>query len=373
MLKKFIIAIAGFFVVVLALGSVKVAQIKEASSQSHVMPPNAVTTTQAVEASWAPVLSAIATLAPVEGVTLGTDADGIISRIAVENGAAVKAGDLLIEFDTTVEAAQLASAEARLTIAKLDRDRSAELRQKNTNSQAELDQADAVLNEAKAGAEAARAQLAKKLVRAPFDGRVGIRLVNVGQFVPRGSPLLPLQKLNPIYVNFSIPQRYLPQLVNGQDANVKVDAFGDRVFAGKIVAINPEVDASSRNVYVQALIENPGEVLRSGMFAHVEVLLPVDKPVIVLPATAIAYASYGNSVYIVETMKDADGKDYLGARQQFVKLGTARGDQVAILDGVKPGEVVVTAGVFKLRNRAAVQINNDKLPANSPAPAPANT
>jgi membrane fusion protein (multidrug efflux system) len=373
MLKKFIIAIAGFFVVVLALGAVKVAQIKEASSQSHVMPPNAVTTIQAVEATWAPVLTAIATLAPVEGVTLGTDADGIISRIAVENGAAVKAGDLLIEFDTTVEAAQLASAEARLTIAKLDRDRTAELRLKNTNSQAELDQADAVLSEAKAGTEAARAQLAKKLVRAPFDGRVGIRLVNVGQFVPRGSPLLPLQKLNPIYVNFSIPQRYLPQLVNGQDANVKVDAFGDRVFAGKVVAINPEVDSSSRNVYVQALIENPGEILRSGMFAHVEVQLPVDKPTVILPATAIAYASYGNSVYIVETMKDADGKDYLGVRQQFVKLGTTRGDQVAILDGVKSGDVVVTAGVFKLRNRAAVQINNEKLPANNPAPAPANT
>jgi membrane fusion protein, multidrug efflux system len=373
MLKKFIIAIAGFFVVVAALGFVKVAQIKKASSQPHVMPASAVTTVTAVEAVWRPVLSAIATLAPVEGVTLGADADGTIARIAVENGAAVKAGDLLLEFDTTVEAAQLASAEARQAIAKLDRDRAVELREKNTISQAELDQANAQLTQASANAEALRAQLAKKIVRAPFDGRVGIRLVNVGQFVSRGASLMPLQKLNPIYVNFTIPQRYLPQLVVGQETDVNVDAFNDRVFKGKIVAINPQVDATSRNVSVQALIENPEEILRAGMFAHVDVQLPSDKPSIVLPATSIAYASYGNSVYIIENMKDKDGKEYLGARQQFVKLGTTRGDQVAILDGVKPGEVVASAGVFKLRNGAPVQVNNEKLPSNSPAPKPANT
>jgi len=373
MLKKFIIAIAGFFAVVFVLGLVKVAQIKKASSQPHIMPASAVTTVEAVQETWLPVLSAIATLAPVEGVTLGTDADGTIALIAVENGAAVKAGDLLIEFDTTVEAAQLASSEARQAIAKLDRDRAVELSQKNTISQAELDQANARLIQATADAEAVRAQLAKKIVRAPFDGRVGIRMVNVGQFVSRGSPLLPLQKLNPIYVNFTIPQRYLPQLVVGQQTEVKVDAFGDRLFKGKIVAINPEVDSASRNVSVQALIENPEEVLRSGMFAHIAVQLPAGKPLIVLPATAIAYASYGNSVYIIETMKGPDGAEYLGARQQFVKLGTTRGDQVAVLEGVKPGEIVASAGVFKLRNGAPVQINNDRLPANSAAPKPANT
>lgn len=373
MLKKFIIALAGFFLVVLSLGAVKVAQIKKASSQPHVMPASAVTTVEAVQATWRPVLSAIATLAPVEGVTLGADADGTIAHIAVENGAAVKAGDLLVEFDTTVEAAQLASADARLAIAKLDRDRAAGLREKDTISQAELDQADAQLNQAKADSAAVRAQLAKKRVRAPFDGRVGIRQVNVGQFVSRGSPLLPLQKLNPIYVNFTIPQRFLPQLVVGQETEVKVDAFGDRVFTGKIVAINPEVDVASRNVSVQALIENPDEILRSGMFARVEVQLPLDKPSVILPATSIAYASYGNSVYIIEKMKGPDGVEYLGARQQFVKLGATRGDQVAILEGVKPGEIVASAGVFKLRNGAHVQINNSKLPSNEPAPKPANT
>jgi membrane fusion protein, multidrug efflux system len=373
MLKKFIIAILGFGLVVVVLGLVKFAQIKKLSSQPHVMPASAVTTVNAVEATWRPVLSAIATLAPVEGVTLGTDADGTIASIAVENGALVKTGDLLLAFDTTVEAAQLAAAESRLAISKLDHARAVELREKNTNSQAELDQSDAQLNQAKADVEAVRAQLAKKQVRAPFDGRIGIRQVNVGQFVARGAALMPLQKLNPIYVNFMIPQRYLPQLVVGQSVEVRVDAFADRVFTGKITAINPEVDSSSRNVAVQATVENPDEILRSGMYARAEVQLPEDKPSIVLPATAIAYASYGNSVFIIENMKDADGKEYLGARQQFVKLGTTRGDQVAILDGVKPGEVVASAGVFKLRNKAPVQVNNEKLPSNSPAPTPPNT
>lgn len=372
MLKKFIIALAGVILVFAILGLVKMRQIKTAMSAPHVQPASAVTTVEAVEAIWQPTLDAIATLAPVEGVTLGADADGIISRIAVENGASVKAGDLLLEFDSSVEKAQLAASEARLAIAKLDRDRAAELREKNTNSQAELDQADAQLKQTDADVKALRAQLAKKQVLAPFDGRVGIRLVNVGQFVSRGAALLPLQKLNPIYVNFTIPQRYLPQLVVGQETSVRVDAFGDRVFKGKILAINPQVDAASRNVAVQAIVENPDEVLRSGMFARVEVLLPVTTPTVVLPATAIAYASYGNSVFVVEKIKQ-DGKEFEGVRQIMVKLGATRGDQVAIVEGLKPGQIVVSSGVFKLRNNAPVQVNNERPPANNPAPRPANT
>ena len=373
MLKRFLIALVGFVLIVALLAAVKMAQIKTLTSQPHVMPASAVTTVSAKEATWRPVLSEIATLAPVEGVTLGADADGIISRIAVENGAAVKAGDLLVEFDTTVEKAQLNSAESKLALAKLDLQRSKELLAKNTISQAELDQATAQLNQTEADAGALRAQLEKKIVRAPFDGRVGIRLVNVGQFVSRGSSLLPLQKLNPMYVNFNIPQRHLPQVALDQAVNVKVDAFGDQVFLGKITAINPEVDASSRNVSVQATVENPGEVLRAGMFARVEVQLTESAPAIVLPATAVSYASYGNFVFIVETMKDKAGAEYLGVRQQLVKLGDTRGDLVAIVEGVKPGEQVVTSGAFKLHNTAPVQINNDAQPTSSPSPKPANT
>ncbi len=373
MIKKILIVLVGFIIVVAILGAVKFAQIKTLSAQPHTMPASAVTTVEAKQETWQPSLNEIATLAPVEGVTLGADADGIISRIAVENGAAVKAGDLLLEFDTTVEKAQLNSAESKLALARLDLKRSTELLTKNTISQAELDQATAQLNQTEADAGALRAQLEKKIVRAPFDGRVGIRLVNVGQFVSRGSSLMPLQKLNPMYVNFSIPQQHLPQVALEQTVNMKVDAFGEQVFPGKITAINPEVDSSSRNVSVQATVENPGEVLRAGMFAHVEVQLPASAPAIVVPATAISYASYGNSVFIVEKMKDKTGTEYLGVRQQFVKLGDTRGDLVSITDGVKPGEHVVTSGVFKLHNAAPVQVNNDAQPTSSASPKPANT
>jgi len=373
MLKKILIVLAGFVLVVALLGVVKFAQLKTLSSQPHTMPASAVTTTEARLATWRPTLDEIATLAPVEGVMLGADADGIISRIAVENGASVKAGDLILEFDTTVEKAQLNSAESKLALARVDLKRSTELLAKNTVSQSEFDQVAAQLKQTEADAGALRAQLEKKIVRAPFDGRVGIRLVNVGQFVSRGSPLLPLQKLNPMYVNFTIPQRNLPQVALDQTVDVKIDAFGDRAFTGKITAINPEVDASSRNLSVQATVENPGEVLRAGMFARVEVQLPASTPSIVLPATAVSYASYGDFVFIVEKMKDKTGAEYLGVRQQLVKLGDTRGDLVAILDGVKPGEQVVTSGVFKLHNAAPVQVNNDAQPTSSATPKPANT
>jgi membrane fusion protein (multidrug efflux system) len=201
---------------------------------------------------------------------------------------------------------------------------------------------------------------------------VGIRLINVGQFVARGRPLVPIQKLDPIYVNFNIPQRQLGQLSIGQKISVSVDAF-PKAFEGKISAINSEVDASTRNVSVQAVLSNPQEQLRAGMFVQVSVELPIGEPQIVLPATAIAYAPYGNSVYVIEQMKGKDGKEYLGVRQQIVKIGATRGDLIAIEEGVKPGEQIVTAGVFKLRNGAPVQLNNAAQPSSSSTPKPANT
>ena len=373
MLKKFLFLVGGVAAIILCLGASKVSQIKALSSQPHGMPPAAISTVKAEEVTWQPTIHSIATLAPVEGVLLGADADGIVSKIAVENGAAVKAGDILLEFDTTVEAAQLAASEARYNISKLDRKRAEELLEKKTISQAELDAADAQLKQTEADAAALRALMAKKVVRAPFDGRVGIRLVNLGQFVARGAALMPLQRLDPMFVNLQIPQRQLPLVSVGQRVMVRIDAFPDRVFEGKISAINPSVDAASRNVSLQATISNPDEVLRSGMFARAEIELNTGKPSIVIPATSIAYASYGNSVYIVEKMKGQDGAEYLGVRQQFVKLGVARGDQISILEGVKPGEEVATGGVFKLRNGLPVQVNNTVQPSNNPEPKPANT
>ena len=373
MIKKFVIVIAGFVVVVLMLGAVKVAQIKKMSSVSHVPPPTAVTTASAEAVEWRSQIESIGTLAPVEGVMLAADAEGIVAKISVENGAAVKAGDVLVEFDTSVELAQLEAAQARADLSRLSYDRAKGLFDSNATAKSDFDLADATLKQSLADVTAIKAQIAKKQVRAPFDGRVGIREVNLGQFVARGRSLLPLQKLNPIYVNFGIPQRNLPALASGQQVDIKVDAFPGRAFKGVITAINSEVDSATRNISVQATLPNPEEELRAGMFVRVSVEMNEAASQVVVPATSVAYASYGNSVFIVEKMKDPEGKEFLGVRQQFVKLGPARGDLVAITEGLKAGEEIVTSGVFKLRNGVPVQVNNTTIPGANATPKPGNT
>lgn len=373
MFKKFLIAIAGFIVVVLSLGAVKVAQIKEMSSVSHVPPATAVTTLQVSTVEWHPMLQAIGTLAPVEGVTLSADAEGTIVKILAESGTLVKAGDPLVEIDTSVEVAQLNAAEARAELAKVNINRARELLESKTLAKSEFDTIETSSKQSLAEVAALKAQIDKKTVRAPFDGRIGIRLVNLGQYISKGRALMPLQQLDPIFANFSVPQRQLSDLKIGQKISVLVDAYQGKVFEGKVSAINPEVDASTRNVSVQATLSNPQELLRSGMFVQVEVQLPAIAPKVVVPATAVAYAAYGNSVFIVEKMKNAQGHEYLGVRQQPVKLGDTRGDLVAVEEGIKEGEQVVTSGVFKLRNAAPVQINNTVQPSAEAAPKPANT
>jgi len=372
MFKKFLIALSGFAVLVLALGAIKVAQIKEMSKMDHSVPPTSVATIVAQAAEWQPVIKSIGTLAPVEGVTISADADGTIVRIAADSGTAVKAGDLLVELDTSVEAANLKAAEASAELTRINLERAQDLWGRSAIAKSDFDGAEAAAKQAVASVASLQALIAKKQLRAPFDGRIGIRLVNTGQFVARGQALLPLQKLDPIFVNFNVPQRQLPSLVLGQTVSVLIDAFAQS-FTGRLTAINSEVDAVTRNVSVQATLANPTEVLRAGMFARVEVQLPATESLVVVPATAIAYASYGNSVYIVEKMKHPDGKEYLGVRQQFVKLGTTRGDLIAVSGGLKPGEQVVSAGVFKLRNGAPVAVNNAVQPTSNPSPKPANT
>ena len=371
MIKKFLFAVGGFIVVFLTLGAVKSAQIKKMASAPHVMPPTAVSTSKAEAVEWHGSLHAIGTLAPVDGVTVSADADGTIMKIAVENGATVKAGDLLVELDTTVEVAQLAAAEARAELARANLERNKDLLESKANSKSEFDAAAASAKQAGAEVAALKALIAKKQIRAPFSGRVGIRLVNLGQYVARGAPLLPLQKADPIYVNFYVPQRNIPALAIGEKVSVTIDAF-EKPFQATLTAINSEVDQATRNVSVQATLPNPEGHLRSGMFAQVDVQMPRADSLVVVPATAISYASYGNSVFIVEKIKGEDGREFLGVRQQFVKLGGKRGDLVAITEGVKAGEEVVTAGVFKLRNSMPVQINNEVKPAANPAPKPRN-
>ncbi|HEU5080879.1 MAG TPA: efflux RND transporter periplasmic adaptor subunit [Opitutaceae bacterium] len=371
MIKRFVIAVVGFALVALTLGAVKVAQIKGAGAPPQ--PVIGVSTIDARSETWNPTISGIGTIAPVQGTSLSTEVEGTVTKINFENGQMVHAGDVLVEMDTSVEQAQLKAAEANLKWAKLSADRANELVQKNTISQAEVDQANAQYAQALATVTGLNATIAKKTLRAPFDGRVGIRAVNLGQFVSRGSPIVPLQKIDQLFVNFTLPERDIQKLKVGETVNISVDAFPNRTFEGKVNAISPEVDAATRNISVQAILDNPDELLRSGMFARVALQLPEGEPAVVVPATSVAYAAYGNSVFVVEKMKNKEGKDYLGVRQQFVKLGDKRGDLIAILDGVKSGEKVVSAGVFKLRNGMPVQENNTVQPTSNVAPTPANT
>ncbi len=332
------------------------------------MPPTVVASAVAEEQHWESRIGSVGTLVPVQGVTLSAELGGKVVEIAVENGAQVKQGDLLVRIESSSEEAQLAAAEANVRLAELSLQRARNLLGQETVSQAEFDLAEASHKEAVARAQNIRALLAKKTIRAPFDGRVGIRQVNLGQTVRDGDPLIPLQSLDPIFVDFFVPQQDLGKLAAGQDVEVEVQGVSQPT-QGRITAINPQLNASTRNVLVQATLPNSGETLRPGMFARVSVLLPTATQVVAIPLTAVVRAPYGDSVYVVE--KQDDGQ--LIARQQFVQLGSTRGDFVAVNEGLKPGERVVSAGAFKLRNGAAVALDDAMQPATSLTPTPANS
>jgi membrane fusion protein (multidrug efflux system) len=281
---------------------------------------------------------------------------------------------VLVELDTSVEQAQLRSAEATAELARLNLTRARELRLQNTNSQADLDSADAQAKQAAAQADNLRAILAKKLIAAPFTGRAGIRLVNVGQFLPVGTPIVSIQALDPIFMNFSLPQQQLGQVSEGLTARVVTDAYPGQLFEGKVTAINPDLDPTTRSVKLQVTLPNAESRLRPGMFGTVSVVLPVTEPVIIIPATAVLYAPYGDTVFVVEEKKnEATGETQKVVRQQFVRLGTARGDFVAVTSGLKVGDTVVSAGVFKLRNGSTVSVHNELAPDAQLAPKPSDS
>jgi membrane fusion protein (multidrug efflux system) len=310
----------------------------------------------------------------VQGVTVATELAGKITKIAFESGATVAAGDLLVQLDTSTEEAQLRAAEAAAALAKLNLDRAKELREKNTTSQAELDATDAQAKQADAQADSIRAVIAKKTIRAPFAGRLGLRLVNLGQILKEGDAIVSLQTLDPIYVNFSLPQQRLSELNVGGVVRVTSDAAPGETLEGKVTAVNPDVDVVTRNVRVQATFDNPGDKLRPGMFAAVTVVLPTKENVRAIPVSAVLYAPYGDSVFVIDEKKnEKTGQTEKVLRQQFVRLGTARGDFVAVVSGLKEGESVVTTGVFKLRPGETVVIDNTLAPNAQLAPKPSDT
>jgi len=337
-------------------------------------PPSAVTTLVAQAQTWQPVLSVVGSLKAVNGVQVSTDLAGIVSEIAFESGTAVKKGDLLVKLDTKQEQAQLHAAEARLDLAKVSLARKKDLLEKKAASQADYDAADAEARQADAAVEDARALIARKTITAPFDGILGIRQINVGQYLNAGVSIVPLVSCDPIYVEFFLPQQELGQIALKKKIRLTVAGMSQEDFAGEITAIDSRVDEASRNVQIEATVRNPRHTLRSGMFATVEVLLPEKSGVLAIPASSINYAPYGNSVFVIREGKNIkDGKPEKQAVQQFVKLGPTRGDQVSVLSGLKEGDEVVTAGVFKLRNNAPVQINNSVKPANEQNPNPPDT
>jgi membrane fusion protein, multidrug efflux system len=372
MAKRMILMLAVVALFVGALGFVKFRQIQTAIAQgsSFQPPPDAVTTIVAQREQWPATLAVIGTMAAVQGVTVSTDLSGTIDRIAFESGKAVRAGEVLVQLDTRQERSQLAALEAQRDLARLNFARMKDLLQQKVIAQSEYDRAMTDQKETDARLGEIQTTIERKNIRAPFSGILGIRQVNRGQYLAAGDPVVGLQKLNPIYVNFGVPQQDAGQIRVGRDVRITAEDLEGSDFTGRVTAIDSRVDEKTRNVQVQATLANPDGKLRPGMFVQTELNLGASRSVIALPAPAISYAPFGDSVFIVTDLKDPNGKAYRGVRQQFVKLGGSRGDQVAVVSGINPGDEVVSSGVFKLRNGAAVQINNKVTPANDPKPKP---
>jgi len=361
--------VVGLFVA--AIGTYKFLQIKAAIAQgsSYQPPPETVTTIVAQSTEWAGTLTAIGTVEAVHGVMVSADLSGVVKEIAFTSGKNVGKGQVLVRLETASERAQLEQAVAQRDLAKLNIDRGKQLLERGVIAQAEFDRMQAEARTADASVNAAQALIARKTIRAPFSGVIGIRQVDLGQHLNEGDPIAPLQTLDPIYVNFTLPQQDANRLRAGTVVTVEADSMQGGL-KGTVTAVNSVVDEATRNVTVQASFKNPGAKLRPGMFVDVAVDIGTREKVIALPQTAINFAPYGNSVYVVENKKSPKGQAYKGVTQRFVKTGMNRGDQVAVLSGIKPGEEVVTSGVFKLRPDAAVTVNNKIVPANSPNPKP---
>ncbi|CAN5781782.1 efflux RND transporter periplasmic adaptor subunit [soil metagenome] len=370
---KVVFALILVFVLIFGIKALQIRKMM-AAGKGMQMPPTTVTSYTVDQVEWQPRLSAVGTLSPVQGATISAEMAGAVSEIAFQSGAPVKAGDMLLKLDTAAEEAQLRSAQADLQLAQNDYDRARDLAQRRVISKSELDAAAARFAQAQAAVENVQSAIAKKQIRAPFDGIAGIREVNVGQMVPVGQRLVTLQALGSVYVDFSLPQQHLADVKPGFEVKVQTDAIPEREFTGELTAVNSAVDPATRAIAFQATLANPEHLLRAGMFARVQVVLPQKNVVLRIPATAVMYAPFGNSVYIIEPQKDEkSGEEKLVLRQQFIRTGETRGDLVAVTEGLQPNQQVVSTGVFKLRNGLTVVIDNKFAPEFSENPKVPNT
>ncbi|MDK9705470.1 MAG: efflux RND transporter periplasmic adaptor subunit [Desulforhopalus sp.] len=376
MKKKIFFTVLGLLLLAGGISGVKALQIKKMIDQGKAMtfPPEVVTATQVQKTSWESTLNAVGSLTAVQGVTIAAELPGKVVRIAFEPGTKVQAGDLLLKQDTTTEEAQLRSAEAQIALAQNNFNRIEQLFNRNAISRADYDNADAQLKANRAQADAIRTAIAKKNIHAPFSGQLGIRLVNLGEILKEGTAIVSLQTLNPIFANFQLPQHQLGLIKMGYLVRITSDALPGQAIDGKISAINPQVDSATRNISIQATLANTQEHLRPGMFVDVQVVLPGQNEVTAVPATAVLYAPYSDSVFVVEDKTDEKtGQPGKAVRQQFVRLGEKRGDFISVVSGLKETETVVTTGVFKLRNGQPVVIDNKLAPEFKLAPKPADS
>jgi len=367
-------AIAGLVLLVVVLFGIKAMQIGKMMSTPMMMPPTTVSSALAKEEDWPPVLSVIGSVSAVQGAVVSTELGGVVAQINFQNGGEAKKGDVLLKLDSSAEEAQLHTAEADLELARANLQRTQGLATGKVVSKQELDAAQSTFGQKQGSVDNMRAFITKKQVRAPFDGQLGIRQVNVGQSIDARTPIVQLTALDSVYVDFALPQQELPKLATGFETRVRTDGLSGREFKGKLTAINSMVDAVTRNVGVQATFENPDHTLKPGMFVKVDVVLPEKGKTLVVPGSAVSYAPYGNSVFVVDKKKDPKtGKESQILRQAFVRIGDARGDFVSVTEGLKAGDVVVSTGVFKLRNGMNVTINNDLAPKPQLNPTPADS
>ena len=366
MKKQVISGLVLVFSVILVLGFLKYLQISKAIAQNSNFspPPEAVTSIIAKEESWQDTLFAVGSVSPVQGVILSAEEPGTVISVKAESGTKVNQGDLLVELDTSVEEGKLQAALARQELAQKNLVRMQSLKSSQAISKNDLDSTVANLEEAKGEVLSLQGLISRKKIKAPFAGTLGIRAVNVGQYLQAGTAIFPLYALDKVYIDFWLPQQSVSKIKNGTEINYTVDVYPDQTFTAKVAAINPQIDSETRNIKVQAMSDNTGEKLRPGMFVKVEAKMPDVRTLIAIPSSSVSFAPYGNSVFIIEKMKNPKGQEYSGVRQQIVEVGERRGEQVAILKGVKPGDEVVTSGVFKLRQGAAVSVNNNFAPQN---------
>lgn len=377
MFKKIFLALVLVLLIGGALAGIKYLQIAKMIDQgkAFVMPPAVVSAANATTDVWETSLSAIGSVSAVQGVIVTAETPGKIVRINFKSGDTVAAGDVLVQQDVAPEQAQLRSLEASANLTRVTLRRIKALQAQGVTSQSELDSSVAQHAELLAQIDALKATIAKKTIRAPFAGTLGIRQVDLGQNLGDSTPVVSLQQLDSVYVDFVLPQQDVGRVATGQVVRVRSDALGGRSLEGRLHVVEPEADPATRTVRMQALLENPDHVLRPGMFVTANVVLPDREDVIILPATAVLYAPYSDSIFVIEpgNATGVNGTQPLVLRQQFVKLGQRRGDFVAVSGGVKPGETVVSTGVFKYRNGQSVVIDNTLAPDFQIAPKPENS